>query len=131
MGSTFAARRAGIALASRATPASSAATAMKVTVSVGFTSNKNFARTRVTASAAGLGKAELLAKGIYEALMCTFAGLLVAIPILLVYYFFIARIERYVIEMNELSIDFADHFLERSPRKSLAENYENALKSEI
>jgi biopolymer transport protein ExbB len=86
---------------------------------------------RVTASAAGLGKAELLAKGIYEALMCTFAGLLVAIPILLVYYFFIARIERYVIEMNELSIDFADHFLERSPRKSLAENYENALKSEI
>jgi biopolymer transport protein ExbB len=86
---------------------------------------------RITASAEGLGKAELLAKGIYEALVCTYAGLLVAIPILLVYYYFIRKIERYVAEMNELSIDFADHFLEHTPRRSLAENYETALKSEV
>jgi len=86
---------------------------------------------RVTASAAGLGKAELLAKGIYEALVCTFAGLLVAIPILFVYYYFISKIERYVSEMNELSIDFADHFLDRTPLKSQSSNYESILKSEV
>jgi biopolymer transport protein ExbB len=81
---------------------------------------------RITASAQGLGKPELLAKGIYEALMCTFAALLVAIPILFVYYYFIARIERYVSEMNELSIDFADHFLEHSPRRAEA-NYDSGF----
>ena len=86
---------------------------------------------RITASAEGLGKAELLAKGIYEALVCTYAGLLVAIPILLVYYYFIRKIERYVSEMNELSIDFADHFLEHAPRRSQAANYETVLKSEV
>jgi len=86
---------------------------------------------RITASAEGLGKAELLAKGIYEALVCTFAGLLVAIPILFVYYYFIAKIERYVSEMNELSIDFADHFLDRTPRKSEPSDYEAVLKSEV
>jgi biopolymer transport protein ExbB len=86
---------------------------------------------RITASAEGLGKAELLAKGIYEALVCTYAGLLVAIPILLVYYFFIRKIERYVAEMNELSIDFADHFLDITPRRSQTPSYEDALKSEV
>src|SRR4051812_8432359 len=86
---------------------------------------------RITASAEGLGKAELLAKGIYEALVCTYAGLLVAIPILLVYYFFIRKIERYVAEMNELSIDFADHFLDLTPRRSQASNYQTALKTEV
>jgi biopolymer transport protein ExbB len=86
---------------------------------------------RITASAQGLGKAELLAKGIYEALVCTYAGLLVAIPILLVYYIFIRKIERYVSEMNELSIDFADHFLDRLPRKAEPADYETVLKSEV
>ena len=86
---------------------------------------------RITASAEGLGKAELLAKGIYEALVCTYAGLLVAIPILLVYYYFIRKIERYVAEMNELSIDFADHFLEYPAPRSQPSKYETVLKSEI
>jgi len=86
---------------------------------------------RITASAEGLGKAELLAKGIYEALVCTYAGLLVAIPILLVYYIFIKKIESYVSEMNELSIEFADHFLDRPARKVQPSNYEAVLKSEV
>ena len=60
---------------------------------------------------------ELLAKGIYEALVCTLAALMVAIPILMVYYYFIAKIERLVAEMNENSLEFADHFLERAPRE--------------
>ena len=82
---------------------------------------------RVTASAEGLGKAELLAKGIYEALVCTYAGLLVAIPILFVYYYFIRKIERYVAEMNELSIDFADHFLEYAPPRSELSTYDSGF----
>src|SRR5258705_1419241 len=86
---------------------------------------------RVTASASGLGKPELLAKGIYEALVCTLAALMVAIPILMIYYYFIAKIERLVGEMNEHSIDFADHFLERIPRKAQPATLETVLKSEI
>jgi len=82
---------------------------------------------RITASAEGLGKAELLAKGIYEALVCTYAGLLVAIPILLVYYYFIRKIERYVAEMNELSIDFADHFLEHAPRRAEPSSFDSGF----
>ncbi|HEV8605201.1 MAG TPA: MotA/TolQ/ExbB proton channel family protein [Tepidisphaeraceae bacterium] len=86
---------------------------------------------RITSSAQGLGKPELLAKGIYEALVCTLAALMVAIPILMIYYYFIAKIERYVAEMNELSIDFADHFLEHPTRKSQPASLETVLKSEI
>ena len=86
---------------------------------------------RITASAEGLGKAELLAKGIYEALVCTYAGLLVAIPILFVYYYFIRKIERYVAEMNEISIDFADHFLEYTQPRAQSSEYETVLKSEV
>ena len=67
---------------------------------------------RVTSSQQGLGKPELLAKGIYEALVCTMAGLMVAIPVLMLYYFFASKIERYVAEMNDVSLEFTDHFLE-------------------
>jgi biopolymer transport protein ExbB len=74
---------------------------------------------------------ELLAKGIYEALVCTLAGLMVAIPVLVVYYYFIAKIERLVAEMNENSLEFADHFLERAGRKAQAATLETVLKSEI
>ena len=86
---------------------------------------------RVTASAQGLGKPELLAKGIYEALVCTLAALMVAIPILMIYYYFIAKIERLVGEMNEHSIEFADHFLDRIPRKTQPATLETVLKSEM
>ncbi len=49
--------------------------------------------TAVSASAEALGKAEMLAKGIYEAWTCTAAGLLVAIPTLVMYHVVLARID--------------------------------------
>jgi biopolymer transport protein ExbB len=60
------------------------------------------------ASARGLGKAELLAGGIYEALVTTLAGLMVAIPVLVFYYHFLGRIDRIVAEMNDVSERFLE-----------------------
>ncbi|MBC8350452.1 MAG: MotA/TolQ/ExbB proton channel family protein [Planctomycetes bacterium] len=53
-----------------------------------------------TASQAGLGKAELLAKGIYMALLTTAGGLAIAIPALLVSAYFSGRIDKFFREMN-------------------------------
>lgn len=63
------------------------------------------------ASAGGLGRAENLAKGIYEALVTTFGGLMVAIPALIFYYYFLGRIDEIVHEMNETSVDFVEHYM--------------------
>jgi biopolymer transport protein ExbB len=53
------------------------------------------------ASQAGLGKAELLAEGIYLALETTVAGLLIAIPALLLASFISSRGERLVRELAD------------------------------
>ncbi len=53
-----------------------------------------------TASQAGLGKAELLAKGIYMALLTTAGGLSVAIPALLLASFIGGRLEKFFREMD-------------------------------
>ena len=63
------------------------------------------------ASVKGLGKASLLAQGIYEALVTTYAGLLIAIPVMVFYYYFLGRIDRFVSEMNDLSIEFVEHYV--------------------
>ena len=52
----------------------------------------------------------LLGKGIYEALVTTFAGLTVAIPALIFYYFFLGKVDRLVHDMNEASMEFVDHY---------------------
>jgi len=52
------------------------------------------------ASQAGLGKAELLAKGIYLALLTTAIGLTIAVPCMLVLAYLNARIDRYMVEMD-------------------------------
>lgn len=57
------------------------------------------------ASQAGLGKAELLAEGIYLALETTVAGLLIAIPALLCAAYFSSRGERFVREIGDLMND--------------------------
>jgi biopolymer transport protein ExbB len=54
-----------------------------------------------TASVAGDEKAELLAQGIYLALLTTAAGLSIAIPALLLVAYFNAKIDRYFREMDE------------------------------
>lgn len=67
-----------------------------------------------TASSEGLGggdTAKGLAGGIYAALVTTFAGLCVAIPILVFYYYFHGKIERIVTDMNDVSEEFLEHYM--------------------
>jgi biopolymer transport protein ExbB len=52
--------------------------------------------------------AKLVATGISEALITTATGLMVAIPIQLANNFFISRIDRFVLEMEEASIELVD-----------------------
>lgn len=54
-----------------------------------------------TASQAGLGKGEMLAQGIYMALVTTAAGLMIAIPSMLCAAYFNGRLEKYFREIDE------------------------------
>jgi biopolymer transport protein ExbB len=67
------------------------------------------------AAGGGLGKAELLAKGIYEAMVNTFGGLAVAIVCTTFYYLFLGRIEKLVTEMNDAVGEFAERYLRDTP----------------
>ena len=49
-----------------------------------------------------MGRPELLAEGISQALLTTAAGLSVAIPALIAYLFFTSRVDRRVIEIDTL-----------------------------
>lgn len=61
-----------------------------------------------TATAVGMGKAEMLAQGIYEALVTTAAGLTIAIPVLLLYQYLASRIDARIDVIDAM----ADEFLE-------------------
>ena len=63
------------------------------------------------AEVVGTGKFGPLARGIYVALVTTFAGLLVAIPVTIVYYYFAGRIERLIGALNDDAGEFEDHYL--------------------
>lgn len=54
------------------------------------------------ASASGMGKPELLAAGIGEALITTAGGLTVAIPALIAYLFFVGKVDGMVVELDSL-----------------------------
>jgi len=71
---------------------------------------------RVT-SQAGTGKAELLAEGIYLALLRTAFGLVIAVPSLYLAHFFNTRVERYMRDMIDILEDLVPTFanLERVP----------------
>ena len=62
----------------------------------------------VATSGEALGRAELLAKGIYEAMITTAAGLMVAIPALVGYHWISAKTQRLVSEMDRAACDFLD-----------------------
>ena len=64
----------------------------------------------VATSAESLGKAELLAKGIYQAMITTAAGLLVAIPVLIAYHYFSSRIDGLVVEMDRTTVGFIEEY---------------------
>lgn len=66
----------------------------------------------VAMSGEALGKAELLAEGIYEAMVTTAAGLLVAIPAMICYHWLSARIERLASDLDRAAVDFAATYAE-------------------
>jgi len=54
------------------------------------------------ATADALGRPELLAKGISEALLTTAGGLTVAIPALIFYLFFVSRVDQLIIQIDSI-----------------------------
>ncbi len=59
-------------------------------------------------SVEGVGKADILAGGISKALNTTAAGLSVAIPTLVAYRLFEARVDRFVIEIEQHALQFVE-----------------------
>jgi len=57
-----------------------------------------------------LGKTEKLANGIYQAMITTAAGLIVAIPVLVAHSYLMARIEKIVAEIDMMTVDFIDEY---------------------
>lgn len=68
-----------------------------------------------------LGKASLLARGIYEAMITTAAGLLVAIPVLVAYHWLSSRIDRLVGEMDLMTVEFVEEYGEAEPADESSE----------
>ncbi len=62
----------------------------------------------VAASGQSLGKTELLARGIFEAWACTAAGLMVAIPTIIMYHVLMGRIDGRVAELDRIASDFIE-----------------------
>jgi biopolymer transport protein ExbB len=58
--------------------------------------------------------AKVVAKGISEALVTTATGLLIAIPVQAFHNYFVARIDRFIIEMEESSVELVDALTEGS-----------------
>ncbi len=55
-----------------------------------------------------MGKTALMAKGIYEAMITTAAGLILAIPVLVCYHWMSAKIDRLVFDMDQLTVEFIE-----------------------
>lgn len=68
----------------------------------------------VATSADALGKTELLAKGIYEAMITTAAGLIVAIPSVIGFHWITSKIDTLVAEMDRICVDLVDRVGQRS-----------------
>src|SRR6185436_8515009 len=65
----------------------------------------------VTAKAGNAdNKVELLSTGIYEAMVCTFGGLAVAILVTIFYYWFVGRIEKLIGEISDELTRFSDEY---------------------
>jgi len=67
-----------------------------------------------TATAVGMGKADVLAEGIYEALVTTAAGLTIAIPVLLVYQFLSTKVDKIVDDLDLMGIKFMRSCIRRA-----------------
>jgi len=63
----------------------------------------------VIAFQAGLGKPELLAKGVSEALITTATGLIIAIPVMAFYFFIRGKIRNLATQLSVLATNFIDN----------------------
>ncbi len=61
---------------------------------------------------AGVGDPRLLASGIWEAMMTTAAGLIVAIPALIAYRYLLSRVDRLALELEEISLELIEYLYE-------------------
>ncbi len=75
----------------------------------------------VASSGEALGKTELLAEGIYEAMITTAAGLLVAIPVLVAYHWIFSRTDGLVLDIDRMIVDFVDEQTHRQRPGSAGE----------
>lgn len=71
-------------------------------------------------STQGIGNPALLAGGISEALVATAAGLATAIPSFVAYRYFLARVDKNVLELEHISLHFVDLVKESVRRPALA-----------
>ncbi|NOY74531.1 MAG: MotA/TolQ/ExbB proton channel family protein [Kiritimatiellaeota bacterium] len=62
----------------------------------------------VAHSTEAIGKAAKLANGIYEAMVTTAAGLTIAIPVLVIYYFFNRKVDDFADDLETACNDFMD-----------------------
>ncbi|MHC4975657.1 MAG: MotA/TolQ/ExbB proton channel family protein [Planctomycetota bacterium] len=62
----------------------------------------------VATTGEALGKTELLAEGIYEAMTTTAAGLIVAIPALIMYHWVSARVDAIVVRVDAMTVEFIE-----------------------
>jgi len=74
----------------------------------------------VALSSEALGKAELLARGIYEAMITTAAGLLVAMPTIVLYHYLAGRVEQTAHELDRLAVAFVNRHLHEAPTRRAA-----------
>lgn len=69
----------------------------------------------VAVSGEALGRTELLAGGIYEAMVTTAAGLVVAIPALVAYHWLSARVDSMVADMDRICVEFVESLVTPAP----------------
>ncbi len=72
----------------------------------------------VAISGDSLGKAELLAGGIYEAMITTAAGLLVAMPTIIFYHWLSSKVDRLARELDRIAVDFVERYVLERPAAS-------------
>ena len=85
----------------------------------------------VAISGEALGRTEMLADGIYAAMITTAAGLVVAIPTLVCYHWVTAKIDRLVMEMDQITVDFIDDIAEHAVSSVVVETKSTARQPDL
>lgn len=65
----------------------------------------------VAVSSEALGRTELLAAGIYEALVATAVGLSIAIPSMALYFYYQERVDKLVGQIDETAVEFVENMM--------------------